>query len=91
MTPADWTEAALDQLSDAYVAAGESDRLELVAAVMDVNRELDGRPEEWGESREGGRRVAFFGRLTVHFRLPPADGPSASVKVIGIVWRAASP
>lgn len=65
MNPVEWVDSALDQLADIYVRAEPADRLEVVTATMAVNGQLGDRPQARGESRGNGRRVAFFGRMTV--------------------------
>jgi plasmid stabilization system protein ParE len=91
MTPVQWSESALDQLSDAYMAAGPADRHELVAATLAANRELADRPHDRGESRGDGLRVEFFGRLTVGFRPPFVGSRVAAVRVTSVRWVPARP
>ena len=86
MNPVEWSERAPDQLSDAYVAAADADRLELVAATMAVNQTLGDESHERGESRDQGMRVAFFGRLTVGFRPPAVGNRIGPVRVTAVRW-----
>ena len=91
MNPVEWLDIALDQLADIYVRAEGGEKLDVIAATMDVNARLGDRPAARGESRDGDRRVTFFGRLTVYYRSPAAADPGGLVTVVYVRWRQVRP
>lgn len=54
-----WSETALEQLADAYVAAGTEDRERMATAIEALNVRLRADPLAVGESRIGTFRVVF--------------------------------
>ncbi len=68
-----WLEPVLDELATLYVAADRRERDEMAAGVAAFNAQLASDPMGVGESRSGGRRVAFPPLLCVFFRVDYAD------------------
>ncbi|MBN9121497.1 MAG: hypothetical protein J0I06_20500 [Planctomycetes bacterium] len=68
-----WEDTALDQLADAYVAAGSEDRAQMAAGVEALNTRLRDDPLAVGESRAGGFRIGFVPRLAILFHVSEAD------------------
>ena len=64
-----WTEHALDDLADAWVAADPATRERIEAGINRLNAELRDNPNEVGESRPDNRRIGFAGPLVVIFRI----------------------
>lgn len=67
-----WLPWAFDEMQE-IVRRSPDRRDELADILRDVRGELTKSPETVGESRGVNRRVGFFGRLTVYFRIEPAD------------------
>lgn len=68
-----WSNIALDQLADAYVAAPTEDRERMAAAIEALNARLRTDPLAVGESRVGGFRVVFVPRLAILFHVSEAE------------------
>lgn len=64
-----WTEHALNDLADVWVAVDPAARDRIEAALTLLNQQLRAEPDEVGESREDDRRIAFAGPLVVSFRV----------------------
>jgi plasmid stabilization system protein ParE len=64
-----WTEHALDDLADVWVAVDPPTRDRIEAAIHRLNADLRQNPNEVGESRDGNRRIGFAGPLIVVFRV----------------------
>ncbi len=67
-----WLEPVLDDLAAIYVAAEKSERELLAAGVAAFNAQLAADPLTVGESRFGGRRVAFPPLLRIFFKVDAA-------------------
>jgi plasmid stabilization system protein ParE len=68
-----WSNTALDQLADVYVAATVDQRAQIAAAVVTLNARLRTEPLTVGESRVGGFRIGFAPWLAVLFHVSEAD------------------
>lgn len=68
-----WWNAALDQLADVYVSATPAERARIAAAVDALNARLRADPLAEGESRSGGRRIAFIALAAIGFHVSEAD------------------
>ncbi len=77
-----WTPQAEQQITSAWLAM--NDRQSLTAAINDCDASLRSQPNRVGESRAGKLRIAFFGSLTVWFRISDAD---RQVFVAGVRFR----
>ncbi len=75
-----WTEEALNELAEIYVAATVEERERMARGVDALNARLRNDPLTEGESRTGGLRMTFSDLLSVWFRL---TGPRA-VRVIRV-------
>jgi hypothetical protein len=64
-----WTEHALDDLADVWVAVDPPTRDRIEAAINRLNADLRDDPNEVGESRDNKRRIAFAGPLVVVFQV----------------------
>ncbi len=62
-----WTNLALDELADIYVSVTAEHRLELVAAVKEIETELKEHGKYTGESRGEFQRVYFHPLLVVMY------------------------
>ncbi len=62
-----WTDATLTRLADTYLAATVAERERMAAGVEALNARLRDNPEDEGESREPGFRLAFPQLLAVGF------------------------
>ena len=71
MSEVAWTDAALDQLANIYVASAAGERNRLVAAVEEIDRRLGGNAPLEGESRGGNSRIYFHDLLVVLFTVAP--------------------
>ncbi len=69
-----WSDEALEQLADIYVAADEVKRDVMARAVERFNSQLARDPHSLGESREGMGRIAFPASLQVYFYVFDARG-----------------
>jgi plasmid stabilization system protein ParE len=69
-----WTEHALDDLADIWIAVDPPTRDRIEAAILRLNAELREHPNEVGESRGANRRIAFAGPLVVFFHVDDAAG-----------------
>lgn len=76
-----WTERALDQLADVYVAVAQDERDRIAAAVDSFNQRLQSDPLSEGESRSNGFRIAFLPLIAVMFRVSEADGVAHVTRV----------
>jgi plasmid stabilization system protein ParE len=68
-----WSNTALDQLADAYVAADPVEREQMAAGIESLNTRLRDDPLAVGESRVGAYRVEFVPRFAVLFHVSEAD------------------
>jgi plasmid stabilization system protein ParE len=73
-----WSNKALDDLADIYVAAEPTERVRIAAGVDALNARLRSDPLDEGESRSGGTRVTFPALLTVIFHV---SEPQREVRV----------
>lgn len=64
-----WSDPALDDFADLYIAATPADRERMANGVEALNRRLATRPTEEGESREEDVRITFTPLLVVRFRV----------------------
>ena len=78
----EWLQSALDELNVIWLEATSQQRKAITAASHAVDKRLPINPDEQGESRPKGRRIAFFPPLGVTFRV---DAQNAVVVVIH-VW-----
>jgi plasmid stabilization system protein ParE len=78
-----WTNAALDELADIWVAATPALRDRIEAAVLRLGNQLASDPTAVGESRDGNRRVVFDAPIAIICRV---ETGSQSVLVTH-VWR----
>jgi hypothetical protein len=77
-----WSDAASDRLADYYVAVPADQKETLAEAAEIAQQQL--RRDPWaGESREGGIRLLFVGRLGLKFRVLNAGD---TVRIIDVVW-----
>lgn len=67
-----WFDAVLDKLADIYVTLGPADQDRLAAGVEAFNARLAADPQDVGESRPDGYRVAFPPLLQVYFHVDEA-------------------
>jgi len=77
-----WTQAALDELAEAWMAADSRRRAAINAAAEAAGGLLREDPESHGESRAGGRRVMFLPPLGLVFLVEPR---LSSVRIVH-VW-----
>ena len=70
----DWTEEALDGLSDVYARLHLFEQRALVVTVERLDREMADHPADLGEEREPGTRFWVPGPLQIVFRLIPGGG-----------------
>jgi hypothetical protein len=75
-----WLPASESELAELWLNAPERDSVSRAAHIID--QLLESNPEEVGESRPEGRRIAFVSPLGVLFRLK-----TASVVEVLHVWR----
>jgi len=68
-----WTQRALNQLADFYVAMDLPGQDRLGAKIDALNRRLSRDPMDEGESRAGNYRVTFVEDLTIRFTVDPDD------------------
>ncbi len=68
----EWTEKALDALSDLYVVLSLLDQDAMAKSVAGINRRLADDPEAFGESRSPWVRVWFTEGLMLRFDIDPA-------------------
>jgi plasmid stabilization system protein ParE len=73
-----WTEHALDDLADVWVAVDPATRDRIEAGINQLNADLRQNPNEVGESRDNNRRIGFAGPLIVVFRV---DAKARTVRV----------
>jgi len=77
-----WSQVALDQLADIFVLADLELQRRMADAVEALNRHLELRPFDEGESRDGSGRVVFVqGGLVVGFSV---NEPIQEVRVVGV-------
>ena len=79
----EWLQSALDELSKIWTEAPSSVRKAITAASHDIDKHLPNRPDEQGESRPDGRRIAFFPPLGITYRVEV----QSSVVIVIHVWR----
>ena len=65
-----WKRSALDRLTELWLNA--ADRMEITAAVAEIDRLLARRPQEVGESRSEEIRVLFCPPLGVFYEVDEA-------------------
>lgn len=68
-----WSNTALDQLADVYVAATPDQRTRMASFIDGVNERLRVDPLAVGESRSGGHRIVFVPLLAILFHVSEAD------------------
>lgn len=68
-----WTDGTLTRLVDIYVEATVAERERMADGVEAFNARLRDNPEEEGESREPGFRLAFPPLLAVGFFVSETD------------------
>ncbi len=78
-----WLQSALDELARAWTAAPSQVRKEITQASYEIDAQLIMNPDDQGESRPNGRRIAFFLPLGLIYRV---DSQNAVVTVLH-VWR----
>lgn len=64
-----WSDPALDDFADLYVAATPTERERMANGVEALNRRLAIRPAEEGESREEDVRITFTPLFVIRFRV----------------------
>jgi len=69
----EWSEKALDQLSDLYVVLSLIEQDAMAKSVSRINRTLATSPHELGESRSPWVRVWFVDGLILRFDIDPAE------------------
>lgn len=69
MFEVEWTEAALNALSEAWLTANSEQRRRITQASDALDTQLRENPLDVGESREGSRRLAIEMPLVVTFRV----------------------
>lgn len=67
MSDVRWTKSALEELATAWVEADSTSREAISAAAAKIDELLAASPQEFGESREGNRRIGFVPPLGVAF------------------------
>lgn len=73
MSQVEWLQIALDELTNLWTEAGSTQRQGITAASHFLEQRLKSDPANEGESRPGGRRIAFVPPLAVRFQIE-ADG-----------------
>jgi hypothetical protein len=74
----EWLQAALNELAHLWARADAAERQAITAASHRIDQRLTRNAANEGESRSGGRRIAFVLPLAVTFRIE-ADGHTVSV------------
>lgn len=69
MFEVEWRPGALNELTNAWLAADGPGRQAITAAVRRIDHALSQNPLDTGESREGNRRIHFDAPLVVVFRV----------------------
>jgi hypothetical protein len=64
-----WRDAALDDLTAAWLDADTAEREAITTASHSIEKEIKLRPYEKGESRPEGERIFFNAPLAVLFRI----------------------
>jgi mRNA-degrading endonuclease RelE of RelBE toxin-antitoxin system len=77
-----WLQSALDELTRAWTAAPSHVRQAITKVSHEIDAQLIVNPEDQGESRPKGRRIAFFPPLGITYRV---DSQNSVVFVIH-VW-----
>jgi len=77
-----WIQAALDELTTFWLAADSPTRSAITAVVHSLEQELIANPNNVGESREEGERVAIVYPMGVTFEI---DDDKRTVHVLH-VW-----
>ena len=65
----DWTPRTREQMRDIWANAPEAVQRRLLGALADIAEVLTVRLAETGESRAGNARIAFFGAISIIFRV----------------------
>lgn len=86
MIHAEWVQSALDELTHIWTQADSATRQAITTASHQIELRLQRNPHSEGESRSGGRRIAFEPPLAVIFRLE-ADGQAVSVLQVRVFRR----
>lgn len=81
MYTVEWLRAAMEEMDDLFLLENEAMQFRLVAIVRGIERALAGAPNELGESRDEGGRLAFFELLAVRFVV---DESLRSVRITGV-------
>ncbi len=68
-----WKQSAVNELTSLWMTADAEGRRRLTEATNLIDRQLQANREAAGESRPGGRRIMFVGRLGILFRANTAD------------------
>jgi plasmid stabilization system protein ParE len=83
-----WERRALDELTRLWTQADSATRQAITTASHTIDQRLRQNPQQEGESRPRGRRIAFIPPLAVVFRVE-ADGQTVSVLQIRLFRRRA--
>lgn len=81
MDRVEWLQDALDELTAAWILANSSERQAITLAAQRVDQLLQADPDEQGESRSAGRRIAFVAPLAVTFQI---DAVARTVTVLHV-------
>ena len=73
MFEVDWRDEALNDLTDAWLAADGPGRLAITKAVRRIDHALARTPLDTGEGRGGNHRIHFEGSLVVIFQVFEAE------------------
>lgn len=76
----EWLEPAEQELAAAWLRS--SDRMAVTNAANELDRLLRIAPESQGESRPGGRRIAFCKPLAIIYRVYPDQ----SLVLVSFAW-----
>ncbi len=82
----EWLQQALDELTNAWLAADSAQRQAITAASHEVDQRLQSDPHNEGESRAAGRRILFAPPLAVTYRIE-ADGQTVTVVQVRVFRR----
>jgi plasmid stabilization system protein ParE len=77
----EWLQSALDELASVWSQAGSATRAAITNAANQLEMALRAHPDGVGESRPGGRRIAFFAPLGVTFR-KESDGRTITILTV---------
>jgi hypothetical protein len=67
-----WLPFAFDEMGE-LISSSPGRREEFASILRELTEALTTRPDVVGESRGGPKRVGFFGRLTVFYRIDSAE------------------